>query len=617
MSTYVYSYKVKHAGIDLPLVGQQISLGHQYYNSLVELHRWQRERAEAARLDTCPTFASAEADVDSASRIVESIIEEIRKANAAAKRKRATPEDRDRLAAAKAVRKAAWECRKAARLQLASNVELAGKLETIYAEGAAAKRAARAKISAAGLYWGTYLKIEAAIEQAAKTVKGPLSFRRWTGNGLIAVQIQNGMSWAEALAGGDTRLRAFIVNSRGKRAPLWQVWMRAGSNPDRSPIWVKANFYFHRPLPDDAVITWVVLTRRQVAVRRQTDGTWQPYYEWSVQFTIRTEVENAVPCCNGSSCGVDLGWRLMADGGLRVGYIVGDDGRNESITMPPALVNRWQRCDDLQSIRDSHFNEIKAALAAFRGTAVFPDWFMDATKTMHAWKGKGRLAMLLKAWTLQRFDGDADIFAAVKAWQEKDAHLWQYESSNRLKAARIRRDWYRTLAKRLTSQGRVYVENCDWRQLARLPKADSNEVVNAIARRMQRIAAVGMLRECLVANGAIKVKTEDSTRTCAVCGHVNTFEKPAELHQTCGGCASWFDQDENAARVLLARGGTVKEAKRQENEQSGSGNGVVVESNGEGSRVADGGSENGVAEEVVEPRGRWQRRKANRSQKAI
>lgn len=614
MTTLVYAFGAKPPRSGEDLIAAQISAAHKYYNRLIELRRAQHDATEAARLAHSPKLAEVEAAVAAADAEVDDLIEAIRRRNAAARRKTASAEDRAALAIAKERRKELWARRKAIREAMAGDVDLQAKLAAIYTayqgmlppdDPDATRRSGghfKEARATCGVYSGTYLAIEQAVEAAVKKTIGPPRFRRWNGDGLVAVQLQGGMTWPEAL-NGTTQLR--IERDRTprspKRAPVYIAHVRVGSQGEGgkggAPVWASVPFYLHRELPADARIMGVSVIRRQVAVRRKADGLWHPYYEWAVNFTLRTDAV-VKPRGETGACGVDLGWRVMGDGSLRVAYVVGDDGRNEQFTLPPKLLRRWEKCRDLQSIRDQAFDAMRAMLGDWLAVHEHPDWLTEAAKFMGQWKAKGKLAHVLRLWRDQRFDGDGEMFTALETWQARDAHLWQYQRHNELKAQRIRRDMYRRFAAKIAAQYRtVVVEDCDWRKLARLPAVTNNEVVNETARFNQRIASIGMLRAELLARGALKSPAENTTKRCYVCGVINEWDH-AELFHACDDCGATWDQDDNAARNLLASATMV-----------GGGAGSVRDpepTNGDG--VAPPTSTNG---------GRWARRKAARSQKAV
>lgn len=629
MTTLVYAYDARPPVAGGDLIDTQISLAHRYFNRLIEIRRAALAAAEDARRRHCPDLAAAEAAVTEAAAAVESLRAAIRRRNAAGGKKgrlSATPEDRAQVKAARQALGAARARRKAERERLRGDPVLVQRLAGIFAESQADVRRARAEC---GVWWGTYLAVEQAVESACQKTKGPPHFKRWTGDGLVAVQVQKGMTAGQLLGRADTRLRLEMETGPARHAgkaritiygrsgskrcrPRGTLWLRVGSE-GRDPVWARVPVSLHRELPADAVIMGCQVVRRQVAVRRKADGAFHPYYEWSVHFTVRTERQR--PMTGTGCCGVDVGWRLLPDGSLRVAYVVGEDGRDQDVRLPPKLLARWKLCEDLQSIRDNRFLRIKGDLANWLGRegTVTPDWFRDQTATLPQWRGKGRLASLVRRWTGERFAGDEMAFRLARQWLGHDAHLWQYQRHNRQKAERTRKHLYRRLAAELAgAYGQVSVEDCDWRELARLPTTESNTAVNETARYWQRVAAVGMLRQCLTQRGAGPEKGENTTRECCRCGQVNTFEDQAPL--VLPYCCGPLDQDCNAALVLLARGRALKSGDGPDGDVNLSGdNGLSPRDGPDASRGPESNGETSVAAERPLPRGRWARRKASRS----
>jgi hypothetical protein len=639
VQTLVYSYGAKPPVEGADIVDEQVLLAHRYYNRLIELRRQEYDARHRLHCKFCPEIEAAEAALSAAVEEVENAITAIRRRNAGERRKRATVEEQAELGALKELHASAASVRREARAAAADCAKLQAALAALKVEyhgtpipGTERRKGGHFKDAraACGIPWGTYLEVEKAVESATKGGKGPPAFRRWSGDGLIAVQLQGGITADEAMAGTDRRFRIGEPKSRGKQAPLAMVSLRVGSE-GRSPIWATVPVYLHRPLPADAIVLGAALVRRQVAVRRRQDpgnplGKWAPYYEWTLNVTIRTSRRK--PMATDGACGVDLGWRLMPDGGLRVAYVVGSDGAADEICMQPALLARWQKCEDLQSIRDQHFNEIRASLGVWLAEAhAVPDWLIGMTASLAQWRNKARLVRLLDQWTGNRFENDGAMYEAIRRWCEHDVHLWRWERHNRLKAQRCRLDSFRSLAAHLRMRyRRIHVEDCDWRMLTRLPDASSNATVNATSRYWQRIAAVGLLRECLLQAGAILAASADTTRECHVCGHINRCSCPAEqpcgcgwrqhldLLQTCLRCGEAWDQDGNAARVLLARGKAMESGAVELSSQAPNQLGGGSEGGAEPSRGTHSKSAGNVALNKGTSGGRWQRRKANRSQ---
>ena len=73
------------------------------------------------------------------------------------------------------------------------------------------------------------------------------------------------------------------------------------------------------------------------------------------------------------------------------------------------------------------------------------------------------------------------------------------------------------------------------------------------ARTYMRAASVGMLRSLLVQDGASPNDAKDTTSTCSLCGSLEEWDQATELVHKCSNCREEWDQDENAARNILAR----------------------------------------------------------------
>lgn len=605
MKTMVYSYKCKVLS-GQEHIDQQISLAHKYYNLLIEIENERVKKFDAIRKKVCPEYDSIDAQVAEAEAEVERIVDAIRAANAKAKRKRATKEEREQLAEAKAKRKQLCERRKIIRetvptipefieenrkLDIEYNgVEVPGKA---FRDGGILKDVRKKS----GLYWGTYLKVEGSIEQAKKKSKGPLRFRRWDGNGQVAIQIQKGASWSDVISGSGrvgSLLRLVKIITRGNnRCNRNVLTMRCGTSSDGHPTYCDVQVSWHRELPDDARIMGVSLVRRIMPPLRTKDG-WKPDYRWEIQFTIRTDAEK-VRATSGK-CGIDLGWRVRPDGSLRVAYLVDDAGTEEEITLPAVLVQRWSKCNDLQSIRDKNFNEIIARLAEWKSSQPnLPEWFNEATRFMMQWKAKGKLARLIDQWKDNRIDGDEAIFSACVEWRVQDVHLWQWQVFNLRKAFRERLKFYREFSANVRKKyARIFVEDCDWRELAKNLPAEDNDFDPS--KFVMKIASIGLLRSILKQSGAVMVKSKNTTKQCHVCGSIEEFNHAKDLVHKCGKCGASWDQDMNAGKNLIANGDALSESQEPLDSDKGDGSKEFAENDG---RYV----------------GRWEKRKKNRSKK--
>lgn len=602
---YAYGAKPPHAGAER--VADQIWLAHRYRNKLTEIERERRENRAGAMSRLAPGLAAAEAEAARLTAEIEAHLAAVRARNAEARRKTGTPEDRARTAELRAARKDAWAAVKRERAAAKESPEVKAATGAVDAEANARVKAERA---ACGVYWGTYLLAEAAMDRARQSPTPP-QFRRWDGSGAVAVQIQGGLSVADLLAGSDTRLR--LVARPGSDG--WSdLFLRVGSGGkggprSREPVWAVARVRLHRPLPESATVKWCSLFRERVA----GSDHWRVLFTLTGEFAPKPRAPEGAP-----TVAIDLGWRVREDGSLRVAYWADDAGGEGEWTIPAADAARWRKSDDLQSTRDLIFDGVRSVLGAWlagerppawlgervrwlernvandlrrgkpekavalaraelagwsnlaaawpRVKPTVPEWLSEATARLASWRSAGRLAGVVLRWRdnakgdAPRFEGDAAILAALEAWRRRDRHLWEWAVHGRRKAIAWRLDYYRNLTAGVRRKyARVVVEDADWRKVQRPAAADAKESDNQTARYNMRVASVGKLKALLVEAGAEEVSSVDTTRRHHACGEFSGEADPAALHHTCRHCLITFDNDANAAHNLLslASGGMV------------------------------------------------------------
>jgi transposase len=535
-------------------VRSQMRLAHRYRNVLVEI-----ERARRAALRT---LLAGHGDVAKLTVVAQEADAEIERLYKSAKverqgaRTRAISDGvREALKAAKETKKGALAAAREARAAIKLDEQVIEGRKLIEERAAYLRRNARAHCA---VYWGSYLGIEAASEQMAKM---PLydgvepndpRFVRWEGEGSVGVQIQKGMSSQEVMGCADTRLRIECgvvpkgVDPTSKRAAKRQhmvLAIRVGSE-GRSPIWARFPMMMHRPLPADGIIKWASVHLRKRGPRE----------EWCVTITVET-AEARRPAESGAVA-VDLGWRKFEDGSLRVATWRGDDGKGGFLVLSPWDLSRIEKANDLRSIRDQNFDKARIALVDWKKTATVPAWFEKATATLPQWRAVARLVALARRWKSERFEGDEAGYDALETWRYHDHHIWEWESSQRIKALRNRREIYRVFAAKLAKEYRtVVLEEFDLRKIAERPAVDGDTTQNPTARTMRHSAAVSELRMCITlafVDRVEKVPAENTTKVCNPCGSIQVWDQAADLIHTCTECGVTWDQDENAALNLLA-----------------------------------------------------------------
>lgn len=545
--TRIYSYGAKPPHVGGDLVNDQMRLAHRYRNALVEVEHRRRAEVEAALRELSPDLVETDAALEAADRELEELRGKTARANAEARKRRATDEERAAIKAARERRSELYARRKELRAALFGSPEWEARKAEINARAVAEGKRLRAEC---GLYWGTYLAVEQSMRGARSGA--PPRFHRFNGDGKIAVQIQGGLSVDAALACTDQRVRIEHDHARSTaRRERVIVHLRVGSSgPNgREPVWASVRATLHRPIPRGASIKWVYLIRRRVACS----------HDWAVQFVLSSaDGFDATPRIRSGAVALDLRWRLLP-AGLRVAYWVDDRGAKGEVVLPEADLARWPRSDSLRATRDDNFNAARGALVEWlrEHRDALPDWLAERTQTLAQWRSPARLAALAIAWREARFDGDEAAFEPLEAWRKQDRHLYEWERHGLRKAVRWRDGLYRNLAARLRGYARVVVEDTNWKDVQR--RAEPEDLDDqAGARQWMRAASVGRLRalvEEACEGHVVRVDAAWTTRTCHTCEQVCTFDGAAKLHHACEHCGALWDQCENAARNLLRAGG--------------------------------------------------------------
>jgi len=549
LPSVIYRYGARRPIEGADEVDRQIRDAHRYRNKLVEIERERRERVEKTIRELAARIAGLSTEVERLDGLIAERRAEIKRANAARRRRDVTPEQRAELKQWQAARKQARAELKECKADAFDDPEIRAALATIDQDADEANKRARAQ---SGLYWGTYLQVEQSLQ--GKRRGAPPRFLRFDGRGKLAVQFQGGLSVENAFGGEDRRLIVEPVSPEAympgapKAMQRTRVWLRIGSE-GRDPIWAIVPVTLHRPLPEDARIKWVYLTRRRVATKDR----------WAVCFVLAREGGwRKDDLARSGAVGVNLGWRLLGEGderGLRVARWVGDDGNEGELRLPMADVRRWRKADDLRSIRDERFNATVGWLAEWLRDpgCELPDWLVERTKMLRQWRSQARLAALAIQWRGERFAGDMAAFAAIEAWRKKDKHLYEWEANQRRKAAAWRDDLYRNLAADLSRRYRVAcLADTDWRDLARRPTAEETRD-DAGARTYRVVASPGILGRLLRERftETVTVDSQHITQRCHACGKLAQFDAATHLWAKCRHCGLEWDQDANAARNLL------------------------------------------------------------------
>lgn len=535
-------------------VREQLRLAHEYHRTLIDIVR--RERADLRALQTSHgNIAQLQEAAKLASAACEAAYDAIKRHKAKDRTRKVPAELRDAYSTAKEAKRQASSVLFAARTALRNDLSIQAKQDEVAARAVEERKRARA---ACGVYWGTYLRVEAAVDAASKSTplwdglepSDPWYPRRNDG-GELAVQVQGGTPASDTLDGSDRRLRiephhlpaGSDPTSRrsAKRAAYDKMfWLRIGSTSVREPIWAKWRMVMHRPFPDGAVI-------KQASVHLRKVGPWD---EWYATITIDIPDIRAISSPE-TRVAVDIGWRVV-DGGIRVATWLDTEGNGGHLVLDDRVIGAFRKSREIQSVRSKSFDVAIATLISDIAPLQLPDWFPT---NLGQWKSQGRLASLRYRWARNRFPGDDLALANLSDWERQDRHLWEWETGAKETGHRLRKEVYRRFAAQLARKyGRVVLDKFDLTDVARRPTADAqaDDIAQARANRQQVAPSDVRLALLNAFRGHSYVPTEFSTKTCAKCKSVEEWDQAREVDHTCSKCGSHWDQDKNKCSNLLS-----------------------------------------------------------------
>lgn len=524
------------------------------WNKLVEIDRMHRDAIRAIGADD-PVVIATSAQAEAAQAAWAALMEERSALRKAARKKLATPEMDAAILEAAAQQRAAWAAAKEARQSAR-----AGAREQLRALEDSRKAAVKAARQSSGCFWGGYNAVIASYETARhRAIKegAELRFRsRHKRDCRIVNQIQGGGTWAEALdstINGQVSIRPHALGrtASGRARPEYRltatIYTR-GRGVRRTVTWP---LILHRPMPENARIQEVTIVRQAIAHCRHGAAARET---WSVSFLCRVpaveRTGNTQP-----ACGIDIGWRRLNDG-VRVAVVVPERGERTSVVLPERIVDGWRYSDDLAADIDRRTTARFAALAALPwGTASSALQDMAADMRRAPKKTYGMLDRLVSLWRETAASWEATVFAeAARDVQANRRDVGERHALMRRLAA-ARKDHYRKEALRIArNHGTIGLEaNLSLKQMAE----SDNDPTPPPSRQYRKMSApsefLSALRLAADKTGAKVIEHDGaSTWVCAQCGHEQSPSDPAALIATCPSCSATWDQDVNAARIILA-----------------------------------------------------------------
>jgi hypothetical protein len=404
-----------------------------------------------------------------------------------------------------------------------------------------------------GLYWPNYLENERAANQARFQRMDP-KFHRWTGEGSIAIQFQNGLSVAELFECQDTRLRLIAPNIantnalrakgqiRGKERHVRALY-RVQSNEDGSPRWITLEVTMHRMLPANGSIKWAHLQRQKSSgAIGKTYISLTKDYDYTLRLTLEEPSQKEK---NKAKVAIEIGWRLL-ETGLRVAVALGEDGDLRELYLPKQWLDGKRKAESLGSIIDQETNQTALAIKeAHPELCKKAEQSENPTLTTLDWAGDNprRLAAAL----LKIYRENPALQPDLEKWRKHHFHLLRYKKGLNDKLMRIRREIYRKFVSDLAKKYSICgIEDFDLRQVT--TKSQAHELVQ-----WQRTAAgISSLRLMLSQRlTAQKLSAENKTQKCHNCGSLEQWDAAHAVWHRCKQCNSRWDQDHNSVRNLL------------------------------------------------------------------
>ena len=576
----------------------QLRLAHDLRNELVAIYR-RHEDAVALAWATRPEVAEISATLAAKEAGLREVLERVRASKVRA-RSQVVPAG---------LRRDATEARRQLRqtkemLRLAKNAAFAD-LRPVFAALSDQMRADRKATYAEwvqrdGLYWATYNDVLAHFDATIKAISrlrlegrpADVRFHRFDGTGTLTVQLQreasDGPRTPRVLASGTSKWRNVIrlpalsdeweqmARSERRRAGRVTVQIRVGRSEAGQPQWLDVPTVLHRPIPADADVAQVQVTRRRVAGQ----------YRLSLTFTCRLPaVEDADP--GRPTVAMDVGWRSLGDGRIRVATLEAtaspetivvpdhlrdvlrfrDGGRQGEVILPASWTAVFVQVKQLSGMRARNLEALRGRLAewleAHREAGDPLDVDLSA---LVKWRSPGQFAALALRWRTLRVDGDKEMFDEVEAWRRLDRHLWEWQEHQRRQLLDRRSDAWRVLGALLADRfSTIVVEDMDIAALSRVPTVESGDEQRDMLARAQRVlAAPGALRQAVVhaaQRRGVKVVAADCRGLSTVhhrCGRdlSRQVDFAAGVFVFCAHCGETFDQDSNACRRLLESAST-------------------------------------------------------------
>lgn len=566
--TYVYQYGVvpktpfPEAGIE------SLYKTNRLWNTLVEIHNAHRAKYETAR---CVADGEYQA-ISESLKLLEQEIDAAYEAKRDARKQAGTRDPSHELIQAanatinglKEQRRGLWESAKAARKradQLIDKKALNDDFRQAVNEAQHVKNTGGLNANSANQV-ADYFRT--ARDKAFKE-GATLRFRRFDGTGFWFFRFRtpgakiDGISYGELFdrnEGKDGRPFVLATVDGQRRKPRIGLRVKvAGGAKKSTKEYAEFDLILHRPIPEHAQIQNAKLVRR-----RNGDK-----FSYAVSFTLRVPRVESAPVAQ-TALGVDIGFRQLPDGRVRVAAIGSSDGVEgaEIVEVSQEFVRRLEYVDQLKGRLDGSAEKLGVEVRPMlKAGSVLPEdhpkykWIRGIAAAPANVTLSFEKAYKVARW-LMREPGSlpVEVERAFQVWWRANGHGYRELHNLRQRALASRKEQYRNLAARLVAVGRpIGIEQIDWSVMAEAKDRDTS--LSNTARSNRFLAApselLGAIRNAAQRQGVICVEVAPhyTSKTCSSCGEVNKALGAEEVWN-CPGCGAEHDRDKNAA-VNIAR----------------------------------------------------------------
>ena len=589
VQTRVYRYRcldperIEPSGTPYTLseISRQLDLAFEYRRELAELERLRRKEISDI---LSRHLANYTPDLDQLLRQTRSEVSEIkqqikRHRQRSRSRKNVPKELLDALKdAQQRLRELAGKARETKKL-ISTHPEVRKAIASINARHNESIKELRKHYSRTlGLYHSNYVQVEREARSRAKS-RGRVRIpsRRFLSLEKLSIQIVRGLPVSALFDGNHPRVRITSPEPLHHRTPrqlppgtrppkpLHRLWFRIASfrsNGRRrgTPVWAVFPVILHRDMPRHGLVKWVHLVRERVGFHKR----------WWVHFVVDLPQGEAAPQTGHGTVAVDIGWRQLPDGRLRVAVALDEQGNEHQLCLPADLVEEFHRVNRLRSAIDKRRNSIRKLLLWLydKHPHTLPNWpdLPDIMQRIRTSKTGSHTApemrRFVRRWLSDKRNGNPtgseSALDHLSRWLfRKELHLIHYAAhlEDQLRARRtdVYRNWAALLRRRYDT---VVVEQFNLRQAAMVKDRYFSDLLPDAARWQRCVAALSTLRRILADSGlrTVSVPAAYSTATCSWCGAVDRlWEHCGELYHTCPHCGRTWDRDINAVRNLLRR----------------------------------------------------------------